>query len=138
MLKLKKKFRVQEQKQLIDILSEKMMLYPKIMNNHFNSLFLMKNKEQLTEYFENFISRASLVGYADCDMKKLIMALRLIHPDPKQLDKQLILDFLVMLSISDDYYKSMDAKSVKYVENMLDIIEERYSGKRIAHFDMTE
>lgn len=137
MLKLKKKLRVQEQKQLVDILSEKMMLYPEIMDNHYKSLFLMKNKEQLTEYLQNFITRASSVGYVECDIKKLVMALRLLQKNPRKLDEQLILDFLVMLSISDTYYKSMDAKSVKYVEDMLDIIEERYSGKRVVHIDMT-
>ena len=135
-LRLKKKLRIQEQKFLIDILSDKMLLYPEIMSSHFNNLFLMKNKQQLKEYLSNFIRSSSKLGYANFDMRKMIMAMRLLYPDPKQLDKELTLDFLILLSISDTYYKSMDKRSVAYVEEMLDIVEDNLSAKQTAHIDM--
>lgn len=136
MLKIKKKARVQETKELLDLLGEKSLLYPEIMQKHYKSLFLMKNKEQLTEYMENFIQKTSQLGYGDFDVTRLIMALRLIHPDVKGLDPEIALDFLVLLSNSDIYIKNLDSKSVKYINGMLDMIEERYSGKRIANVQM--
>jgi hypothetical protein len=138
LIKLKKKFRIQEKKLLIEILTDKLMLQSNLMNSFFDGLFIMKDKEQLSEYMAAFINSASYLGYTDFNVKKLLTALRLLHPDPKKLDENLILNTLVLLSMSDVYYKTMEKKQVAYIEQMLDLLEERFSGKRVAHIEMPD
>lgn len=111
------------------------MVQNSLMDSFFEGLFLMKDKEQLSEYIAAFINSASYLGYTEFNVKKLMTALRLLFPDPKSLDENLILNCLVLLSMSDVYYKTMDTKQVAYIEKMLDLLEERFSGKRVAHIE---
>ena len=138
MLNLKKNTRIQDKKSLVDILSHKLIIDPKLMEAYFNGLFLMKNKEQLSEYINNFINKAAYLGHTNFDIKKLLVAFRVLNPDIKDIDKNIVLNLLVLLSSSNLYYKDLDAKSVEYIEQCLDIVEERFSGKRVAHVDMSE
>jgi hypothetical protein len=119
-------------------LSHKLIIDPKLMEAYFNGLFLMKNKEQLSEYINNFINKAAYLGHTNFDIKKLLVAFRVLNPDIKDIDKNIVLNLLVLLSSSNLYYKDLDAKSVEYIEQCLDIVEERFSGKRVAHVDMSE
>lgn len=114
------------------------MVQNSLMDTFFEGLFLMKDKEQLGEYMTTFINSASYLGYTEFNVKKLMTALRLLFPDPKSLDENLILNCLVLLSMSDVYYKTMDTKQVAYIEKMLDLLEERFSGKRVAHIEMND
>lgn len=115
---------------LVQILSEKMLLEPVVMKDYFNSLFLIKSKTQLTENMENFINKAAFLGFTNFDMKKLTLALRVLYPIPSEANTKLILNYLMLLSLSGSYYKEFEDKSIAYIERCLDVVEEHYKGKK--------
>lgn len=98
------------------------------MISFFDGLFLMKNKEQLSDYMKQFIDASTSLGFTDFDIKKLVLALRVLYPDPMSLDDDTTLNFLCLLSASEVYYKDMDHKSQNYIEKMLDRVEDKFSG----------
>lgn len=134
---MKKNFRMQEKKILLDVLSDKLIMNEDLMDSYFKGLFLMKNKEQLSEYMDNFVNKAAYLGYTNFSMKKLISGFRLLNPEPSTIDPDLVLNLLLLLSASDFHYKDLDSKTQKYVQDLLDIIEERFSGKRVAHIPVS-
>ena len=128
-LKLKQRIKVQDTQNLVDILSEKLLLEPKVMEHYFKSLFLIKSKKLLAQNVENFIEKAALIGYSDFNIRKLLVALRVLYPNPVDLSNDVILNFLTLLALSSSYYKNYDSKSTNYLEKCLDLVEENYSGK---------
>lgn len=138
LLKINRKIGIQDKRMLADICCEMLVFEPQVMKDYFEGLFLMKNKTQLAEYIDNFINKASLMGYTNFDIKRLVLALRVLNPDPREMNSQVILNFLVLLSSSSTYYKNFDAKSIEFVEKCLDIVEETYSGKKVAHIKTDE
>lgn len=105
LLKINRKIGIQDKRMLADICCEMLVFEPQVMKDYFEGLFLMKNKTQLAEYIDNFINKASLMGYTNFDIKRLVLALRVLNPDPREMNSQVILNFLVLLSSSSTYYK---------------------------------
>jgi hypothetical protein len=54
----------------------------------------------------------------------MVQVYRRIHKTPHDVPIDELLNFLVTLAISNTYYKDFDEKSVRFVEQAIDIVEE--------------
>ena len=86
---------IQDKKQLTSILRDKNILEPSIMKGYFDALFLIKKKEMLYEHIEHFINTSAYIGFSDFDANKLLLAFKVLYPDPKKIDKNLMLNLMV-------------------------------------------
>ena len=57
-------------------------------------------------------------------MKQVVQVYRRIHKNPVDVPIDELLNFLVMLAISNTYYKDFDDKSRVFVEKAIDLVEE--------------
>ena len=106
------------------------------MKHYFDSLFLIKSKPQLSLNIESFIEKAALIGFSEFSIKKLLIALRVLYPDPAELSDKNLLNFLTLLALSSSYFKKYDYKSANYIEKCLDIVEEKFSGKKTVEMQV--
>jgi hypothetical protein len=58
---------------------------------------------------------------------------RRIYKHPKDCDIDELLNFLVVLGISNTYYGDFDEKSKVFIETALDIIEDQFTGVEYVH-----
>lgn len=137
LLKIKQKFRIQEKEVLINVLSDNRIMSPELFDMYFQNLFLVKDVEQLKRHMNNFIEKVAYLGYTDFKVDKLLKAFSLIYPDLDKVQEETILDLLVLLAESRNFnLKNMDKKTQQYVDKMLDLVEDRFSGKRVAEIPM--
>lgn len=55
---------------------------------------------------------------------------RRIHKSPEGLETDEILNFLVMLAVSNTYYRDFDEKSRQFIDKALDLVEDKFTGTR--------
>lgn len=76
------------------------------------------------------------MGFTDFDIKKLVLALRVLYPNPEDLEHKTALNLLVNLANSPKSYKTFDEKSIFYIEQCLSIVENEFSGKNIKKINV--
>ena len=63
-------------------------------------------------------------------MEQITQVLRRIYKEPKQIDIDQLLNFLVTLAVSNSRYNDFDLKSKDFVEKALDFIEKEFTGTK--------
>lgn len=91
-------------------------LHPELMESHFETFMKMKDRDRVMEYMKEFIHCCATLGYTNFDVAKLTQVFRRIYKTPDQVPINLLLDYCVVLALSNAYYKDFDAKSVEFVE----------------------
>jgi hypothetical protein len=83
----------------------------------------------------DFLRISSYIGYTEgIDAKKLTQTIRRVYKTPSELEIDSLLDFALILAISNANFDGFDAKSKAYVEQTLDTIESYFRGvARISH-----
>lgn len=107
-------------------MADKRILNKGLFKRHFRSLFNLKDKETLKMYIINFIQCASYLGYEDLsinEIKSFTQAFRIIYNDPANVDRDLLLDFLVLLALSHSDLSKFDSKSVAFINKALEQCE---------------
>lgn len=88
----------------------------------------MKDREKVAEYMKEFLHGCSYLGFSNVDMSKLTQVFRRIHKSADKVPIKELLDYYVVLALSNAYYKEFDAKSSQFVEEGLDLIEKQFTG----------
>lgn len=91
----------------------------------------MKDKELVGKYLKQFIASCAYFGYAKgINIQQLVQVYRRIHKSPDGLDSEEILNFLVMLAVSNTYYRDFDEKSRLFIDKALDLVEDQFTGTK--------
>jgi hypothetical protein len=61
-------------------------------------------------------------------MKKITTVVRRLYKTPQAMEQTELLDFLVVLSLSDNNYLDFDSKSKAFIDEALDLIDEAFTG----------
>lgn len=63
--------------------------------------------------------------------------MRRIYKTPEEIPNiTMLLDYFIVLALSDVYYKDFDAKSVDYLNNCLNFLEKKYNGYETATIEV--
>jgi len=76
---------------------------------------------------------SSYLGYTDFDIAATATLLRRLYKEPENMPMEELLDFLVVLALSDSYYKQYEEKTKKFVEQALELVEEEFQGTLTAN-----
>ena len=116
-----------EQSKALKILSNKNMVNPALLRNHFDTFIKMKDKSNVKPILNNFISTCAYIGLTDgIDIARLTQTVRRIYKSPQELPTTQVLDFLVLLAVQNASYKDFDPKSKAFVEECLEYIESQF------------
>ena len=63
-------------------------------------------------------------------MEQVTQVLRRLYKDPKFVDSDQLLNFLVTLAVSNARFSDFDIKSKEFVERALDHIESKFTGTK--------
>lgn len=79
----------------------------------------------------NFLESVAYVGYTEnVSMEQITQVLRRIYKEPENLGKEQLLNYLVVLAVSNSRYSDFDVKSKDFVERALDQIEREFTGTK--------
>lgn len=121
-----------QQSETLHILTRKNVLHPELMEMHLETFLKMKDRERVAEYLQEYLHSAAFLGYLDLsavDTLKLTQLFRRLYKTPDQVPStSQLLDYLVVLALSNAYYPEFDPKSVEFVEQAINLIESRFTG----------
>ena len=109
----------------MSILTQKNVLVPELIQDHFMQFMRLTDKQAVAKYLDQFLQSSAYFGHTEgVDMQQVTQVLRRIYKSPSQATISQLLDFLTTLAVSNAYYKDFDPKSVTFVEEALDIVEQ--------------
>ena len=98
----------------------------------------MKDRESVKKMIGEFLKTVSYVGYTDgFDVEKLTQVFRRIYKSPEDVEIDTLLDFAMVLAISNSPYEEYDSKSKKFIIDTLDFIEDQYKGYKSIEQETT-
>lgn len=96
----------------------------------------MNDRELVKEYLRNYLKSSALFGFSNhLDMKQTAQVMRRLYKTPLDCDSNQILDFLILLASSGQYYGDFDTKSVAWIEKALDFVESKFTGTSFVEVD---
>ena len=124
-------FSIEDQSHILQIKTHKNLINPQFILNHFTDFIRSTDKKLVKKYMSNFLESISYVGFTDkINMEQITQVLRRIYKEPKQIDIDQLLNFLVTLAVSNSRYNDFDLKSKDFVEKALDFIEKEFTGTK--------
>lgn len=121
LIKMSSSSLIREQSLALKILSSKNMLHPKLINDHFEALMKLTDKNSVKAILNDFLHTCAYVGFTSgFDMQKLTQTMRRIYKSPQDVDSiSTVLDFCIMLALSNAAYEEFDIKSRDFIEGCL-------------------
>jgi hypothetical protein len=106
------------------------MFHPKLMINHFETFIKMTDKENVKRILKDFLSTNAYVGFTQgFDIQKLTQTMRRIYKSPGEIEEiSTVLDFCLILALSNSAFEEFDSKSKTFVEECLQHIDNYYQG----------
>ena len=121
--------KVEDQSETLSILTQKNVLYPELIQEHFVQFMRLADKGSVAKYLRQFLKSSAYFGYTDgIDMEQVTQVFRRIYKQPSAAGMSQLLDFLITLAVSNAYFKDFDPKSRLFVEAALDLVEENFTG----------
>lgn len=121
--------KVEDQSETLSILTQKNVLFPDLIQEHFVQFMRLKDKDSVANYLRQFLKSSAYFGYtSNIDMEQVTQVFRRIHKQPEHVEMSELLDFLTTLVISNAYYKDFDVKSQAFVVAAIDLVEETFTG----------
>ena len=94
----------------------------------------MKDKDLVAKYMNHFLECSAYFGYTkDVNMVQVTQVYRRIYKMPRECKIDDLLNFLVVLALSNTYYGDFDDKSKAFIQGALDIIEDQFTGVEYVH-----
>jgi len=89
-----------------------------MLENYFDAFLRMTDKNMVKTIMKDFLKTCSYIGYSTgLDAQKLTQTMRRIYKSPADMgDISQLLDFCVILAISNSSYEEFDSKSKAFVE----------------------
>lgn len=85
---------------------------------------MLTDKAEVEQYLTNFLKSIAYVGFTDdINMSLMTQVLRRIYKEPKNVETDDLLNFLVTMAISNARYSDFDVKSREFVEKSIELIE---------------
>ena len=99
------------------------------MNMHLDTFIRMKDKDQVEKYLKQFLESAAYFGYTtNVNIEQITQVFRRIHKSPQDCTMDELLNYLVVLAISNTYYGDFDEKSRIFIDQALDLVENKFTG----------
>jgi hypothetical protein len=107
-------------------------LHPELLVSHLDTFMKMKDRERVMEYLQEYLHSAAFLGFTqinNVDMQRITQLFRRLYKTPEQVPEiKQLLDYMIVLALSNAYYKDFDEKSVEFVEQALNLIEHKFTG----------
>ena len=118
-----------DQSETLKILTKKNVLHPSLLHIHFDTFIRLKDKDAVRQYLTNFISSCAYFGYSDnINIEQMSQVLRRIYKQPSEVPMTQLLDYLVLLAVSNSYYGDFDEKTKAFIDGALDLVEGCFTG----------
>ena len=96
----------------------------------------LTNKVQVKKYMAGFLHTCSFFGYTkNIDVELIAQVLRRLYKCPSEMPQEQLLNFLVMLAISKDFYVDFDVKSKNWIEEAITFIDNEYTGTKYFYLE---
>eukprot|EP00352_Strombidinopsis_acuminata_P002742 CAMPEP_0176388030 /NCGR_PEP_ID=MMETSP0126-20121128/37234_1 /TAXON_ID=141414 ORGANISM="Strombidinopsis acuminatum, Strain SPMC142" /NCGR_SAMPLE_ID=MMETSP0126 /ASSEMBLY_ACC=CAM_ASM_000229 /LENGTH=171 /DNA_ID=CAMNT_0017755967 /DNA_START=610 /DNA_END=1125 /DNA_ORIENTATION=- len=100
------------QSRTLEILTKKNVLNPSLITLHFNTFMRLTDKEAVKKHLKGFLNSCAYLGYTDSlNIEKLSQVLRRVYKNPESMELPMLLDYLVVLALSNSFYKAYDEKT---------------------------
>lgn len=119
---------ITQQAEVLKILSEKAILHPDLMKQHFKTFTKLNNKDLVVHYMHEFMEISSYLGFKEFEVDNMAKLVRRIYKEPQKMPLSKLLDLFMVLAQSDYDYKEFDEKTVKFLDDALEYIEEEFKG----------
>jgi len=72
----------------------------------------LTDKEAVKKHLKGFLNSCAYLGYTDSlNIEKLSQVLRRVYKNPESMELPMLLDYLVVLALSNSFYKAYDEKT---------------------------
>lgn len=132
-------FIVKEQSQSVKILSQKNILHPQLLKDHYETFSRMTDKVSVKPIIMQFITSCAYLGHTDgFDIRVLVQIYRRIFKKPTDVeDVASLIDLLLLIALQNyPYQQLLDLKSRDFIDKALDHIDAQYAGTKTLEVEV--